>query len=99
MDLQAILNSHEPIGLAASILKDGEPFFQGTSGWAEREKTKVMLNTTFELASCSKQFTGYCIQLLQNQGLLSITDPISKYFPLLQPNVKIQNLLWHTSHS
>lgn len=37
--------------------------------------------TLYELASVSKEFTAGAILLLQQDGKLSVTDPLSKYFP------------------
>jgi len=54
----------------------------------------------FDIASTSKQFTAFCILLLQEQGKLSIEDKIKKYIPELpdcyEP-VLIKHLLTHTS--
>jgi CubicO group peptidase (beta-lactamase class C family) len=56
-------------------------------------------NTYFELASVSKQFTAGAIFLLQQDGKLSVGDPLSKYFPGF-PNgnaITLQDLLQHRS--
>jgi CubicO group peptidase (beta-lactamase class C family) len=56
-------------------------------------------NTYFELASVSKQFTAGAILLLQQDGKLSVGDPLSKYFPGF-PNgnaITLQDLLQHRS--
>lgn len=55
--------------------------------------------TTFELASCSKQFTATAIMLLKRQGKLSYADKLSTYFPSLAfwDKVTIGHLLRHTS--
>jgi CubicO group peptidase (beta-lactamase class C family) len=48
----------------------------------------------------TKQFTGACILLLEERGLLNVQDPVSKYVSDLpdswQP-ITIQQLLTHTS--
>jgi D-alanyl-D-alanine carboxypeptidase len=53
----------------------------------------------YPIGSISKQFTATAILILQQQGKLSLQDPVSKFFPeLTRPNdVKILNLLTHTS--
>jgi CubicO group peptidase (beta-lactamase class C family) len=56
-------------------------------------------NTFFELASVSKEFTAGAILLLQQDGKLSVDDPLSKYFPAF-PNgnaITLQYLLQHRS--
>lgn len=55
--------------------------------------------TEFDLASVSKEFTAGAILLLQQDGKLSVNDPLSKYFPGF-PNggqIRLINLLQHSS--
>jgi putative ATP-binding cassette transporter len=58
----------------------------------------------FELASCSKAFTGLLIAILEQEGVLSRQDPITRWIPELGERarmgysaVRIENLLNHTS--
>ena len=53
----------------------------------------------YPIGSISKQFTAAAILILQQQGKLSLQDPVSKFFPELtrSHDVKIINLLTHTS--
>ncbi len=55
--------------------------------------------TKFRLGSITKQFTATAIMQLQEKGLLSVDDPITKYFPDYKnaEGVTIHNLLSHTS--
>ena len=56
-------------------------------------------NTVFDLASVSKEFTAGAILLLQQDGKLSVNDPLSKYFPGF-PNgdaISLLELLQHRS--
>ncbi len=56
--------------------------------------------TIYHMASVSKQFTAYCIMLLEEQGKLKLDDDIRKYlpwFPDLQKKITILHLLNHTS--
>ena len=62
------------------------------------EKVKLLDNTKFLLASCSKQFTAMGILLLVDRGLLSVDDTVNtiiKGFPY--DKISIKNLLTHTS--
>lgn len=55
--------------------------------------------TLYELASVSKEFTAGAILLLQQDGKLSVSDPLSKYFPGF-PNgdtITLTYLLQHRS--
>jgi CubicO group peptidase (beta-lactamase class C family) len=54
-------------------------------------------NTAFDLASVSKEFTAGAILLLQQDGKLSVNDPMSKYFPGF-PNGNQISLLYLLQH-
>jgi CubicO group peptidase (beta-lactamase class C family) len=60
----------------------------------------VTPETSFDVASLSKQFTAMCIVLLEQDGKLSLEDDVHKYISEL-PNygypVTIRQLLQHTS--
>ena len=53
----------------------------------------------YGIGSISKQFTAACVLLLQQEGKLSLDDPISRYVPGLTRgnDVTIRQLLSHTS--
>lgn len=58
------------------------------------------LNTTFNLASVSKQFTALGISILSQEGRVKIDDRIQVYLPELPDfghEISIRNLLHHTS--
>ena len=62
------------------------------------EAQKIDLNTCFELASVSKEFTATAILQLVNAGKISLNDPVKKYIPdLPYDGITIHNLLSHTS--
>ena len=57
-------------------------------------------DTIFEAGSVAKQFTAMAVQLLANEGKLSIDDPVRKYIPELPDYGKpltIRHMLSHTS--
>lgn len=56
-------------------------------------------STRFAIGSVTKQFTAVAILMLQEKGMLSIQDKISKHLklPFYMDNVSIENLLNHTS--
>lgn len=82
-------------------------------GYADEEKKKqTSPNTYYELGSMSKAFTALGILLLDEQGKLSLNDPVRKYLPWLKVRYRgayegkrvdkvvdltIKNLLYHTS--
>lgn len=82
------------------IAENSEPVFQKSFGIAnEKTGEKLNLNSVFDLASMSKQFTAMGIVLLKEQGKLSYNDTLSKFIPELKmyKNITIRNLLNHTS--
>lgn len=94
-------------GLSLSIV-DGDEVIYFSSGYANRKTEEpVTKDTLFELASVSKAFTGLGILLLEEQGFLSMTDPIQTYLPWLSfeyegspidmQSVTLNNFLHHTS--
>ena len=57
--------------------------------------------TKFRIASLTKQFTGACVLILQERGLLHVQEPIAKYLGDVLPptwkGVTIHQLLTHTA--
>lgn len=82
------------------IAKGGEILLSKGYGIANREyDIKCSPDTKFRLASVSKQFTAMAIMMLEEKGLLSIHDSLSKFIPDY-PNgnkITIHHLLTHTS--
>lgn len=73
--------------------------FQNSYGIAnEKTNEKLNIETSFELASVSKQFTAMGIVQLQKEGKLSYDNLVSKYVPELKDyeGITIENLLIHT---
>jgi D-alanyl-D-alanine carboxypeptidase len=95
------MQQHHVPGVACLVLKDGQPVKTFYGGQANLEwNTPVESNTVFEIGSVSKQFAAASILLLAQEGKLSVDDNISKYLKNTPPawaNIKIRNLLSHTS--
>lgn len=81
------------------IIEKGEVIYQKALGWSNIEKKDTLtIDTSFRLASVSKQFTAMCIMMLYEQGKLNYDDAITQYIPELPyKNVSIRNLLNHNS--
>jgi len=88
-------------GFNGAILaaKNGEIVFEDYHGFANFEsKTPITANTPFHLASISKTFTAMVILRLMEQGKLSLSDTLQKFFPTFPyKNITIKNLLTHRS--
>jgi len=82
------------------IAENGKVIFEKSVGLAnEQTKQKLNIETVFELASVSKQFTAMGIVQLKKENKLSYNDEISKYIPELanSKGITIHHLLVHTS--
>ncbi len=95
-------SSDEPGG--SVLIKKGEKtVFLRCYGLSDLEtKEKVTENTLFNLGSVSKTFVSNGILILQENGLLSVEDSLSKYFgdfknAEIADRVRIKHLLSHTS--
>jgi CubicO group peptidase (beta-lactamase class C family) len=88
-------------GVAVVIVQDGEVLHRGSYGLANLETgTAISSNTSFRLASITKQFTAMAVMMLCERGALEYDDPVSRFLPEFSTQVReitIRHLLWHTS--
>jgi CubicO group peptidase (beta-lactamase class C family) len=88
-------------GCALAIIKDGEILYKQGYGLANLESEQPFLpSTVFNIGSTAKQFTGFSIALLEDQGKLSFEDDIRQYLPEMNDfgsTITIRHLLHHTS--
>jgi CubicO group peptidase (beta-lactamase class C family) len=87
-------------GGVVAVLQDENIIYKKAFGLADIEKKiKNSPELKYDLASIAKQFTAFCIALLDEQGNLSVEDDLRKYYPEFQypEGIKIKNLLDHTS--
>ena len=71
--------------LAGGVLfvsRHGKTIMHRAFGWQDKEQA-IPMNTRslHRIASQTKAFTSVAIMMLQEQGALLISDPLSKYFP------------------
>lgn len=80
------------------VYQDGEPIYEAALGLSDIEKNSPLtVDSRFDLASITKQFTTAAIMLLKDRGLLSVTDEIDKFFPgIPYPGVTVEMLMNHT---
>ena len=78
--------------------ENGEIVSKGAVGWSDLEDSiPVKEDMLFDLASVSKNFTAAAVMLVRREGLLSLDDKITKFFPEIPyKGVTIRNLLNHT---
>jgi CubicO group peptidase (beta-lactamase class C family) len=83
------------------VAKSGEIKYYKSFGYSDLEnRTELSESSVYCLASVSKIFTGTAIMLLEQDGILSIDDAVTKYLkslPEFYSRVSIRHLLSHTS--
>ena len=82
------------------IAKSGAVLLSKSYGLADQEKQIPNTSQTkFHLASASKPFTTAAIMLLDERGLLKVTDPVTKFVPDFRDGDKItiHHLMIHSS--
>ena len=81
------------------LIKNHRVIYQHCQGYANfRTRELLTPESSFELASVSKQFTAVAILQLYERGQLDIDDKLNKYIPeLTYDEVTIRHLLNHTS--
>jgi len=93
----------EKMGFAGGvqISRGDQTLLQAGYEFADREsETPWSKNTVSTIGSITKQFTGAAILLLQEDGSLSVDDPITNYFEGVPENkqaITLHQLLTHSS--
>ncbi|MDH3422878.1 MAG: beta-lactamase family protein [Gemmatimonadota bacterium] len=69
-------------GTATIVLRDGQVVYSQAAGYRDRESNSPMdTDAIFRIASQSKAVISVAIMMLQEEGRLLITDPVSRYLP------------------
>jgi len=86
---------------AVLVARGDQVLFRQVYGKANYERDEPLkLDSRFRLASVSKQFTAAAILKLQDEGRLTIADPVCKWIqpcPEAWAPIRIHHLLSHTS--
>src|SRR6185503_15863829 len=91
-------------GIAIVVIKDDKPIFLRAYGMADKEAgIKADTDTLYYIASSTKSFTALAAAMLDQEGKIKFSDPLTKYTPGIQfkndipDKVTIRDLLTHTS--
>ncbi len=105
--MEEMIARNEIAGAVTVVVTRNKVLHFETSGYADLEAKKPMSRETlFWIASMTKPITAVAILMLQDEGRLKVTDPVSKYLPefanLKTPsgtpaNLTITQVLTHTS--
>lgn len=88
-------------GATIGVARDGRMLLHRSAGLASVElAVPIGTDTTFRIASVSKQFTCAAILLLAREGKLDPADPVRKHLPHLPPlldSITLDHLMRNTS--
>jgi len=91
-------------GIAIVVVKDDRPIFVRAYGLADREAgINADTDTLFYTGSSTKSFTALAAAMLDQEGKIKLSDPLTKYTAGIRfkneipDKVTIQDLLTHTS--
>ena len=80
--LQGYVQNDQLAGGVLFVSRHGETVLHKAFGWQDKEQgVPMQTNSLHRIASQTKAFTSVAIMLLQEQGALLLSDPLSKYFP------------------
>jgi CubicO group peptidase (beta-lactamase class C family) len=87
-------------GLQLCVWRAGQPVYSRGFGSANLEVAAALTPTSvMRIGSITKQFTAAALLLLQEDGRLSVDDPLSRFVPELEPGkqVSLRQMLTHVS--
>lgn len=95
-------------GAAVAVAQHGRVIYEGGFGFRDREADlPVRPDTVFGIGSVSKSFTALAILQLEDEGRLSVHDPVQRWLPRFQlpgalgreftPTITLHHLLTHSS--
>lgn len=93
------------VGAAIAVSQKGKTIYQKGFGVSDLEsKDRVTEETIFGIASVTKSFTAMAIMKLQEEGKLSVDDPVISHLPEFQlqgvqeiQSIKIKHLMSHST--
>jgi CubicO group peptidase (beta-lactamase class C family) len=105
--MEEMIGKKEIAGAVTVVVAKNKVLDLQTTGLADVESKRPMTaDTLFWIASMTKPVTGVAILMLQDEGKLKVSDPVSKYIPefanLKTPsgkpaNLTIAQIMTHTS--
>jgi CubicO group peptidase (beta-lactamase class C family) len=88
---QDYVDRRQTAGTVTLVAHKGKVVSLEAVGWQDREsKTPMKADTIFQIASMTKPVTGMGIAMLEEEGKLSIEDPVEKHLPEFRGQQLIQ---------
>ena len=70
------------VGGSLLVIKNRHSVWSETYGWQDRENGVPMrTDTFFNIRSMTKMLTGAACQMLIDEGLVNLNDPVAQYIP------------------
>jgi D-alanyl-D-alanine carboxypeptidase len=80
--IQRVMTEKQLVGLSIGVMQEGEPVFVKAYGFRSlAPNVPVTTTTMFPVGSVTKQFTCSAALLMEQDGKLSMRDPVAKYAP------------------
>lgn len=103
-EIPELMSNGDIPGMSVILIAGNEEYIW-SFGYADVDQQRpVTPQTLFEIGSCSKAFTALGFTRLEQEGLLDLDDPVSKYLPWWEVSfedsvveVTLKQLLYHTS--
>ncbi len=106
--MQEYVEKGRAAGVVTLVAKDGKIAHLGAVGQADiADKKPMRTDTLFAIASMTKPITATAVMILQDEGKLLVSDPVSKYIPEFRDvalkdggsvrPITIKDLMTHTS--
>ena len=100
-DLLAPLRVKDGPGCVVGVVQRGKLLYSAAFGLANLEARRpITIDTQFDVASMSKQFTAASLYFLVESGKLALEDPVRRFVPELPEyagGITLSDLLHHTS--
>jgi len=97
--VKRLMECYDAAGMAVSVFDRTSTLYEKYFGYRDADKKlPINENTIFGMASVSKSFTALSIMQLEEKGILSAEDPVTKYIPeFADGRVKISHLMSHSA--
>jgi CubicO group peptidase (beta-lactamase class C family) len=99
--MEKFIDAGEIAGSVTLVADDGKILHLSASGMADIEAKKPMAaDSIFWIASMTKPITATAVMMMQEEGKLSVDDPVSKYLPEFAGDkaaITIKQCLTHSS--
>lgn len=84
---------------SVAVVRDGRIAFVKAYGRQSPDQPVARIDARYPIASVSKQFVAAALLLLEDEGKLSLDDPVSRYLPGIagDERMTIRQLLTHTA--